>query len=141
MMRFPEVYSYEKMMWDMLKSAICKASSEQGYTLRPIHCDKSTVLTKSARSGIPATGWEYSLGCVRIRLYQSHQAINSFIKEGGNDVFTQRDRSNLMKGNMNIEQIYPLGKTLTQKKTTTLPVVPQQCCHFSINIYYYKADG
>jgi hypothetical protein len=32
MMRFPEVYSGE-MMWDMLKSAICKASEDQGYTL------------------------------------------------------------------------------------------------------------
>jgi hypothetical protein len=29
MMRFPEVYSGE-MTWDMLKSAICKASEEQG---------------------------------------------------------------------------------------------------------------
>jgi hypothetical protein len=32
MMRFPEVYSGE-MIWDMLKSAIYKASEEQGYTL------------------------------------------------------------------------------------------------------------
>jgi hypothetical protein len=32
MMCFPEVYSGE-MMWDMLKSAICKASEGQGYTL------------------------------------------------------------------------------------------------------------
>jgi hypothetical protein len=32
MMHFPEVYSGE-MMWDMLKSVICKASYEQGYTL------------------------------------------------------------------------------------------------------------
>jgi hypothetical protein len=32
MTRFPEVYSGE-MMWDMLKSAICEASEEQGYTL------------------------------------------------------------------------------------------------------------
>jgi hypothetical protein len=32
MMSFPEVYS-SGMMWDMLKSAICKASEEQGYTL------------------------------------------------------------------------------------------------------------
>jgi hypothetical protein len=55
MMRFPEVYSGE-MMWDMLKSAICKASEEQGYTLRTIQCDKSTVSTKSATSGIPVIG-------------------------------------------------------------------------------------
>jgi hypothetical protein len=53
-MRFPEVY-YGEMMWDMLKSAICKASEEQGYTLRTIQCDKSTVSTKSATSGIPQT--------------------------------------------------------------------------------------
>jgi hypothetical protein len=32
MMPFPEVY-FGKMMWDMLKSDICKASEEQGYTL------------------------------------------------------------------------------------------------------------
>jgi hypothetical protein len=44
MMRFPEVYSGE-MMWDMLKSATYKASEEQGYTLRSIQGDKSTVLT------------------------------------------------------------------------------------------------
>jgi hypothetical protein len=52
MMHFPEVYSGE-MMWDMLKSAICKASEEQGYTLWTIQCDKSTLSTKSATSGIP----------------------------------------------------------------------------------------
>jgi hypothetical protein len=49
MMRFPEVYSGE-MVWDMLKSAICKASEEQGHTLRFIQGNKSTVLTKSAQS-------------------------------------------------------------------------------------------
>jgi hypothetical protein len=32
MMSFPEVYSGE-IMWDMLKSAIFKASEEQGYTI------------------------------------------------------------------------------------------------------------
>jgi hypothetical protein len=72
MMRFPEVYSGE-MMWDMLKSAICKASEEQGYTLRTIQCDKSTVSTKSATSGIPVIGWTYSLGCVRSCLYQEQR--------------------------------------------------------------------
>jgi hypothetical protein len=45
MRRFPEVYSVE-MMWDMLKSAICKAS---GYTLRSIQGNKSTVLTKKCQ--------------------------------------------------------------------------------------------
>jgi hypothetical protein len=54
-MRFPEVYSGE-MIPGMLKSAICKASEEQGYTLRSIQCDKLTVLTKSAKSGIPVSG-------------------------------------------------------------------------------------
>jgi hypothetical protein len=58
MMRFPDVYSGE-MMWDMLNSAICKASEEQGYTLRTIQCEQSTVSTKSATSGIPVIGWTY----------------------------------------------------------------------------------
>jgi hypothetical protein len=35
MMRFTEVYAGE-MMWDMLKSAICKASKDQGYTPQSI---------------------------------------------------------------------------------------------------------
>jgi hypothetical protein len=72
MMLFPEVYSGE-MVCDMLKSAICKASEEQGYILRTIKCDTSTVSTKSATSGVPVIGWKYSLGCVRSRLYQSCQ--------------------------------------------------------------------
>jgi hypothetical protein len=46
-----------------------------------------------------------------------------------------------MKGNRNIEQRCPLGKTLLRKMTTILPGVPQQCCPFCINIYYYTADG
>jgi hypothetical protein len=86
MMRFPEVHSGE-MMWYMLKSAICKTSEEQGYTLRTIQCDKSTVSKKSATSGIPVIGWTYSIGCVRIRLYQSHQTMRSFVKDGDNFVF------------------------------------------------------
>jgi hypothetical protein len=92
MMRFPEVYSGE-MMWDMLKSAICNASEEQGYTLRSIQGDTSTVLTKSAKYGIPVSGWIYSLGCVRSHLYQSHQTMRSFLEEGCNDVFAQRNKS------------------------------------------------
>jgi hypothetical protein len=93
------------------------------------------------KSGIPVTGWTYSLGCVCIRLYQSRQTMHSFIKDGGNDVFEQGKESTLMKGNMNIEQRDPLGKTLPRKMTTTLPFVAQQRCPFSINIYYYKSDG
>jgi hypothetical protein len=64
MMRFPEVYSGETR-WDMLKSAIYTACEELRYTLRSIQGDKLTVLTKSAKSGIPVTCWTYSLGCVR----------------------------------------------------------------------------
>jgi hypothetical protein len=109
MMMFPEVYSGE-MMWDMLKSAICKASEEQGYTLQTIQCDKSTVSTKSATSGIPVIGWTYSLGCVRSCLYQSRQTMRSFLKDGDNDVFAQGNKATLMKGNRNIEQRGPLGK-------------------------------
>jgi hypothetical protein len=45
-----------------------------------------------------------------------------------------------MKGNRNIEQRGPLGKTLPRKMTTTLPVVAQQWCPFRINIYYHKSD-
>jgi hypothetical protein len=44
------VYSGE-MMWDMLKSAMLKAGEEQGYSLRGTQCDKSTVTTKSVKSG------------------------------------------------------------------------------------------
>jgi hypothetical protein len=87
MMWFPEVYSGE-MMWDMLKSAICKASEKQGYTLRNIQSDKSTVSTKSATSGIAVIGWTYSLGFVRSRLYQSRQTMRSFVKDGDNHVCT-----------------------------------------------------
>jgi len=140
MMRFPEVYAGE-MMWDMLKSAICKASEEQGYTLRTIQCDKSTVSTKSATSGIPVIGWTYSLGCVRSRLYQSRQTMRSFVKDGDNVVFAQGNKATLMKGNRNIEQRGPLGKTLPRKTTTTLPVIAQKRCPFRINIYYHKLDG
>jgi hypothetical protein len=88
MMYFPVVYSGE-MMWDMLKSAICKTSEEQGYTLRSIQCDKSTVSTKSAMSGIAVIGWTYSLGCVRCRLYQSLQTMRSFVKNGDNHMFAK----------------------------------------------------
>jgi hypothetical protein len=140
MMRFLEVYSGE-MMWDMLKSSICKASEEQGYTLRTIQCDKSTVSTKSATSGIPVIGWTYSLGCVRSRLYQSRQTMRSFVKDGDNLVFELGNKATLMKVNRNIEQRGPLGKTLPRKTTTNLPVVAQQRCPFRINIYYHKSDG
>jgi hypothetical protein len=67
--------------------------------------------------------------------------MRSFLKEGGNDMFAQGSKSTLTKGNRNIEQRGPLGKTLPQKTTTTLPVVSPQCCHFRINIYFYKYDG
>jgi hypothetical protein len=93
------------MMSDMLKSAICKASEEQSYTLPSIQGDKSTVPTESAKSRIPVSGWTYSLGCIRSRLYQIHQTMRSFLKEGGRDVFAQGNKSTLMKGNRNIEQI------------------------------------
>jgi hypothetical protein len=140
MMRFPEVYSGE-MIWDMLNIAICKASEEQGYTLRTIQCDKSTVSTKSATSGIAVIDWTYSLGCVRSRLYQRHQTMRSFVKDGDNHVFAHGNKVTFMKGNSNIEQRGPLGKTLPRKMTTTLPVVAQQRCPFRINIYYHKSDG
>jgi hypothetical protein len=45
-----------------------------------------------------------------------------------------------MKGNMNIDQRGPLGKTLPQKMTATLPVAAQLWCSFRINIYYEKSD-
>jgi hypothetical protein len=140
MIHFPEVYSGE-MMRDMLKSAICKASEEQGYTLRNIQCEKSTLSTKSARSGIPVIGWTYSLGFVRSRLYQSRQTMRSFVKDGDNLVFALGNKATLMKGNRNIEKRGPIGKTLPIKTTTTLPVVAQQRCPFRTNIYYHKSDG
>jgi hypothetical protein len=129
------------MMWDMLKSAILKASEEQDYTLLSIQGDKSTVLTKSAKSGIPVTGWTYSCGCVRSRLYQSCQTMRPFLKDVGNDVLAQGNTLTLMKGNRKIKQRGPLGgKTLPRKMTTTLPVGSQQWCPFRINMYYYKSD-
>jgi hypothetical protein len=125
----------------MLNSAICKASEEQSYTLRTIQCDKSTVSTKIATSGIAVIGWTYSLGCARSRLYQSRQTMRSFVKDGDNHVFAQGNKATLMKGNRNIEQRGPLGNTLSRKTTTNLPVVAQQRCPFRINIYYHKSDG
>jgi hypothetical protein len=140
MMRLSEVFS-DELMWDVLKTAICKASEEQGYTLRTIQCDKSTVSTKLAMSGIPVIGWTYSLGCICSRLYQIRKTMHSFLKDGDNDVFAQGNKANLMKGNRNIDQSGPLGKTLPRKMTTNLPVVAQQRCPFRINIYYHKSDG
>jgi hypothetical protein len=99
------------------------------------------VSTKSATSGIAVIIWTYSLGCVRSRLYQSRQKMRSFVKDGDNHVFAQGNKANLMKGNMNIEQRGPLGKTLPRRTTTTLPVVAQQRCPFRTNIYYHKSDG
>jgi hypothetical protein len=86
-------------------------------------------------------GWTYSLGCVRSRLYQSRQTMRSFVKDGDNHVFALGNKATLMKGNRNIEQRGPLGKTLPRKTTTTLPVVAQQRCPFRINIYFHKSDG
>jgi hypothetical protein len=73
MMKFPELYSGE-MMWDMVKSVVLKAGEEQVYSLRGPQYDKSTVTTKSVKTGKPILGWTYSLGCYRSRLYQSRQA-------------------------------------------------------------------
>jgi hypothetical protein len=128
-MRFSEVYSGE-MMWDILKNSICKASEEQGCKLQIIQCDKSTVSTKSSTSGIPATGWTYSLGCARSLLCQSRQIMRSFARDVDNHVFAQGNKATLMKGNRNIEQRGPLGQTLPRKMTTTLPIVAQQWCPF-----------
>jgi hypothetical protein len=83
------------------------------------------VLTKSAKSGKPVSGCTYSGGCVRRRLYQNRQEMRSFLKKGVNDVYSQGNKLTLMKGKRNIEQKGPLGKTLPQKITTTLSVVPQ----------------
>jgi hypothetical protein len=102
---------------------------------------QTDTANKSARSGIPFSGWTYSLGCIHSCLYQSHQTMRSFLKEGGNDVFAQGNKSTLMKGNRNIEQRDHIGKTLPGKITTTLRVVSQQSCPFHINIYYHKSDG
>jgi hypothetical protein len=55
MMKFPEVYSGE-MMWEILKSAVLKVGEEQGYSLRGTQCDKSTVTTKSVKTGKPILG-------------------------------------------------------------------------------------
>jgi hypothetical protein len=117
MMKFPEVYSGE-MMWEMLKSVVLKAGEEQGYTLRGTQCGKSTVTTKSVKSGKPFSGWTYSLGCYRSRLYQSQQA--SFLNSGGNEMFEQGNKVTFMKGNRKIEQRGPLGKTLSQKNDNHL---------------------
>jgi hypothetical protein len=110
MMKFPEVYSGE-MMWDMLKRAVLKAGEEQDYSLRGTQCDKSTVTNKSAKSGKPFSGWTYSLGCYRIRLYQSCQA--SFLKSSSNDFFEQGNKVTLVKENRKIEQRGLLGHSLS----------------------------
>jgi hypothetical protein len=138
MMKFPEVYS-GVMMLEMLKSVVPKAGEEQGYTLRGTQCDKSTVTTKSAKTGNTFLGWTYSLGCYRSRLYQSRQA--SFLNSGSNEMFEQGNTATLMKGYRKIEQRGPLGKTLSRKMTTTLPLDAEEQCPFRINIYYFKPNG
>jgi hypothetical protein len=67
--------------------------------------------------------------------------MRSFVKDGDNLVFALGNKATLLKGNRNIEQRSPLGKTIPRKTTTTLPVVAQQRCPFRINIYYHKSDG
>jgi hypothetical protein len=119
MMTFPEVYSGE-MMWEMLKIAVLKAGEEQGYSLRGTQCDKSTVTTKSEKTGKPILGWTYSLVCYRSRFYQSRQA--SCMNSVGNEMFEQGNKVTLMKGNRKTEQRRPLGKTLSRKTTTALPL-------------------
>jgi hypothetical protein len=138
MMKFPEVYSGE-MMWGVLKSDVFKAGEEQGYSLRGTQCDKSTVTTKSAKTEKPILGWTYSLGCYHSRLYQSRQA--SFLNFAGNEMFEQGNKVTLMKGNRKIEQRGPIGKTLSRKTTTTLPLDAEERCPFRISIYYFKPDG
>jgi hypothetical protein len=74
------------------------------------------VITKSVKSGKPFSGWTYSLGCYRSKLYQSWQA--SFLNSGGNggnEMFEQGNKVALMKGNRKIDQRGPLGKTLSRK--------------------------
>jgi hypothetical protein len=93
-----------------------EGGEEQGYSLRGTQCDKSTVTTKSSKAGKPFSGWTYSLGCYRSRLYQSRQA--SFMKSGGIEMFEQDNTVTLMNGNRKIEQRGPLGKTLSRKTTT-----------------------
>jgi hypothetical protein len=66
--------------------------------------------------------------------------MRSFLEDGDKDVFAQGNKATLMKGSRNIEQRGPLGKTISRKTTTTLPVAAQQWCPFRINTYYYKSD-
>jgi hypothetical protein len=135
MMKFPEMYS-EGVKWDMLKIAVLKNGEEQGYGLRGTQCDKSTVTTKSAKSEKPFSGWTHSLGCYRSRHYQIRQA--SFMNSGGNKKIEQGNNLTLMKGNRKIEQRGPIGKTLSQKTTTILPLDAEERCPFRINIYYFN---
>jgi hypothetical protein len=117
MMRLPDINAGE-IMWDMLKSAICKASEELGYTIHSIQGDTLTVLTKNAKSRIPVPDWTSSLGFPCSRLYQSHLTMRSFLEEGGSEVFAQGEKLTLMKGNRSIEQRGSLGKTIPRKMTT-----------------------
>jgi hypothetical protein len=55
-------------------------------------------------------------------------------------MFEQGNKVNLMKGNRKIEQRGPLGKTLSRKTTTTLPLDAEERFPFRINIYYFKPD-
>jgi hypothetical protein len=97
------------------------------------------VITKIDKSGKPFSGWTYSLGCYRSRLYQSRQA--SFLNSGGNEMFGQGNKVTLMKGNRKIEQRGSLGKTLSLKTTTNSPGDAEEHCTFHINIYSFKPDG
>jgi hypothetical protein len=63
------------------------------------------------------------------------------MNSGGNEMFEQGNKVTLMKRNRKIEQRGPLGKSLSQKTTTTLPLDAEKRCPFRINIYYFKPDG
>jgi hypothetical protein len=56
------------------------------------------------------------------------------VHRAGNEMFEQGNKVTLMKGNRKIEQRGPLGKTLSRKTPTTLPVDAEERCSFRINL-------
>jgi hypothetical protein len=102
-------------MWDMLKSAICKASAGwlHATSYPGQHIDSVNKKCHIWNSSF----WLDIFTWLRPQPPVPKPSNNAFISEGrcGNNVFAQGNKLTLMKGNRNIEQRGPLGKTLPKK--------------------------
>jgi hypothetical protein len=100
---------------------------------------KPTVLKKANMTGKKVDGWTYMIGCVRSRIYQNRETTDRV--KSREDVFAKDHKTTFIKGSRAKECRGSLGKTMPQKTTTTSPVDKEDCCPFSINVYYCATDG